>query len=169
MQRPCYMGNPVFRQYDNPASPVTEEIYQPAAEVVNLGKVFFYIAFRSDFLEDIIEMRQINKMKGRPEHLLDGHCRLAYPLTGKNGSGRSPEMKKRELPKFLIEFVPHLRRNGVTVGKLYPVGAVHGPRRCRPVNISCHVIPPERICAGKRRVAPSCDMPYLLGLHQPVS
>ena len=168
MQGPRYLSDSIFRQNDDAAASFAKKINQPAAESVDFGEVMADISFRPDFLEDVVEMGQVDKLESGLEHLFYGHRRLPDPFARPDGRGRPPELKKWELPELPVEFVPQFRRDAVTVRKFSPVGAVNRPRRHGPVNLRNHVIPPERIRAGKGGVAPFCHMPNLLGMHQPV-
>ena len=77
------------------------------------------------------------------------------PLTRKDRGSRSPELKEWKLSKLSIESVPEFWRYGITVGQFSPIRTIDRPRCHRPVHISGHVIPPEIVCTGERRIARS--------------
>ena len=62
-------------------------------------------------------------------------------------------------PSAALQLVAQLGRMGVDVGSLRPSAGYIGPRRDRPVRRRVHVVPPEQLGAGERRVAPCAPPP----------
>ena len=58
-----------------------------------------------------------------------------------------------------VELVAQARRVGVDVGELATVGRIHRTRRHRPVRARIHVVPPEQVGAGERRIASARGSP----------
>ncbi len=79
-----------------------------------------------------------------------------------------PEAEQRELPDVALQFVAKFRRVRVDVGQLAAVGRIHRAWRDRDIGRRVHVVPPEELGAGERRVAPFRGIPDLLATHQVV-
>ena len=120
------------------------------------------------FLQAIVEMRQVAQRKRRPTALSHMPCRPGDPARGIEVGARPPELEQGKRAEKAVELVVQLGRLGIVVGDLAAVGGVHRPRRGADVRCPVHVVPPEHVGAGERRIAPPARLPQLLPGHQAV-
>ena len=123
---------------------------------------------RPEALQVVVEVRQVDERQRRPLLPEDAQRAATDPARRLDVGGRPPEAEQRKLAELAVELVAQAGRLRVDVGQLAAVGRVHRARRHRPVGRRVHVVPPEQLGAGERRVAPLRRLPHLLAVHQPV-
>ncbi len=107
-------------------------------------------------------------MKDRGIELFNGHGSIADPPGRGDGGGGTPEAKKGEGAEAPGKDLPQVRRLGIAIGQLSPVGTVYGTGGNAPVRISGHVVPPETVGAGEGRIYGPPHLPDLFPLNEPV-
>ena len=111
-------------------------------------------------------MGQIHERQRRALTLENAQRAATDPAGGLDVGRGSPEAEQRELPQLALQFVAKLRRMRVDIGQLATVGRIHGARRYRKIGRRVHVVPPEELGAGERRVATLRCIPELLAADQ---
>ena len=99
------------------------------------------------------------------DHLLGT---TADPLARADARKRTPEVKERKLAQLELESVAKLRRVSVKVRALAAIGVIGRAGSNAPVGTGIHVVPPEKLGAGKVGVTGPAPVPDLLPLHQVV-
>jgi len=159
----------VFRQGDDVRAGTLRHFDQFAADVIHELHVPGNVRMvGTEALQVVIEVRQVDECQRRAvflEHLLRA---APDPFRRRDVGCRAPELEKRKLANGGLQLVAQFRRIGIDIGKLAPVGGIHRPRRGRDVGRGIHVVPPEHLGAGERRVAALCRFPDFFAFHQPV-
>src|SRR5262252_1543446 len=88
------------------------------------------------------------------------------PARARNRGRRPPEMKQRKAPEPLRQLRAKFEGLGIAVGQLAAVRLVDGPWRHADIVRRGHVVPPEQVGAGERRVAPLCRLPELFAANE---
>jgi hypothetical protein len=144
---------------------------QLAAHGVELAQIPLQARMREigpEALQVVVEVREVGEGErgAAGAHHVQG--RLRDPLRGADVGERPPESEEREGPELRVELRVKSRGMRVVVRDLAPVGRVHRPRRRAPVRARVHVVPPEHLGAGERRVARFRGIPDLFARHQAV-
>ncbi len=122
----------------------------------------------AEALQAVVEVRQVDERQRGALQLEDAHRAAADPARALDAGRRPPESEQRELSELTLQFVAKLRRVGVDIRQLAPVGRVHRTRRDRIVGRRIHVVPPEELGAGERRIEPLRRVPQPFAVHQMV-
>ncbi len=124
---------------------------------------------RPDFLQHVVEVRQVDQRQCRVELTIDVNCRLGDPVRRADVGRRSPEVEQRELSELALQFVAQARWVGPDVGKFAAVGGVHRPRGDGVIRRRVHRVPPEAVGAGEAGMRGLGDVPEFRALHEPVA
>ena len=169
MHRPRDRSDAVLRKRNHMHSAAPRSIDQLAADFVHLGHVAHNGRMRrTEALQVVIQMRQIHQRQCRLMLLQHMQRRLANPARGNNVSRRPPEAKQWKLAEFSLQFVAQSGRVGMDIGQLAPIGRIHRSRRDRKIGARVHVVPPEQLGTGERRIARTSGVPEFLSTDQTI-
>ena len=174
VDRGVHRGDSIFGEEDHPHVPCPEEVDQITGDLVDgadvLGDVWM---FRSQPLQIVIEVRQINQTQGRLMPDLDPFRRFGNParrglgraLRSGSPGGRSPERGKGKLAQVLLDLRAHGGGSGVDIKNFSAVGRVDGTRSDRIIRAGIHIIPPKHFRTSKTWVLFFCSFPNFFGFH----
>ncbi len=123
---------------------------------------------RAEPLQVVVEVRKVDERQGGRAGAADMQRGIRDPLRGGDRRCRPPKLEQGKRAELAGELVAQLQRLRVAVRQLAAVRLVDRPRRDADVVRGGHVVPPEQIGGGERRIASLAGLPDLLAGHQPV-
>ncbi len=164
-----HLGDAVLRQHDHlRAVPLGRLQQRRAGRIHGARGLDGLRVVRAEALQVVVQVRQVHQRQRRlpgVHHVLAGP---GNPLAADDVRPRPPELEQRERAEPLGQLVAQGVRLGVDVRQLAPVRGVLRPRRHREVGAGVHVVPPEQLGAGERRVPLPGRVPDLLARDQVV-
>src|SRR5438445_217680 len=114
---------------------------------------------RSESLQVVIQVRQVNEAQGRSEPALDPPGRLGNPTRSRlrralrafQSCRRPPKAGKRKFTQVAFDFRAYRVRAGINIEDLPAVSRIDRARRDGPISAGVHIEPPEKLGAGKLR------------------
>ena len=128
------------------------ELSQAFEYPVNLAD--FWINARiigSEFLQAIVQVRQVNKVQVRLKPFLHAHRCTGNPVSAADVSHGTPEVKEWKLTQFSLQFIAQFSRVCPAIGHLATISSVLRARCDRNICTRVHVEPPERVCNDRCR------------------
>ena len=164
VHRTRYRHEPVFRQHDDAPAALAAMRDQPAADRVDRAHVLADARIvGAEALQVVIEVRQVDRAAASANTT----CRPTSTRRRSTGSSAMSacgpqKLKNGKAPMLGDDAIAHLRRLAVDVDDLQAVGGIDRARRHRPFRAAVHVVPPEHLRGGARRIAAPRRLPDLL-------
>ncbi len=171
VDRLAHRHDAVFRHDDDPRAIPIGRGDQLAAQLIDLPQIggdARVVGVGPVFLQAIVQVRQVAQGHRRPAALSHMFGRAGDPARGIEVGAGTPELEQGKRPEEAVELVVQLGRLGIVVRDLAPVGGIHRSRRGADVRCPVHVVPPEHVGAGERRITSPARLPQLLAADQAV-
>ncbi len=170
VHRAAHRGDAVLGQDHDPRPVPLEVLDQLAADGVDLPQVARDgRVLRPQPLQTVVQVRKVDQRQGGTAGVVDVAGAVGDPAAGADVCRGAPEVEQRKGAELPRQLRAQLRRLRVDVRQLAPVGRIQGARRHRSVHRAVHVVPPEQLGAGKRRVTAAGRLPHLFSRHQRVA